>query len=432
MTEDFFEGSKGRVFYRRWDPDGPPRRIVQIVHGYAEHGGRYDLVARTLASGGSVVYASDHLGHGRSDGERALIDDFEEVVDDLHRLAETARRDHPELPLILVGHSMGGLLAGRFAQRWPDEVAGVAFCGAVIGDWHWAREVLAEPDLPHIPFDPAALSRDPAVGAAYAADPLVYHGQYKRQLLEAEVAALDRFQAANDRLTMPVLFLHGTDDPFVPYDRSLQAVRDMPTADLTVHVYEGARHEVLNESNRDEVLGHLGPWVARFRTVADPHVGAIFADRRSAEEAVDRLRDLGLADHHLGVAVRRPESHVFEEDLGAEVVHGVERGVAIGAPIGALAGVTLLSALSPGTAAFGVGGILVAGGVAGAFIGTYLGGFLGFASEGPDIEERSDWERVELDPNEVLVVVAGHRHPDEVENVLAASGGRLIPKPTHV
>ena len=77
--------------------------------------------------------------------------------------------------------------------------------------------------------------------------------QYKRGLLEAEVDALDRYAQEVDRLTMPVAFLHGTDDPFVPYERSLEAVRDMPSADLTVHVYEGARHEVLNETNRDEV-----------------------------------------------------------------------------------------------------------------------------------------------------------------------------------
>jgi alpha-beta hydrolase superfamily lysophospholipase len=263
VAEGFFDGSEGRIFYRRWDPDGPPVRVVLIVHGYAEHGGRYGHVATELARRGAVVYADDHLGHGRSDGERALISDFEHVVDDLHALAAIARAEHPGLPLLLVGHSMGGLLSARFAQRWPDEVAGVAFCGAVIGDWQWARDVLAAPELPHIPYDPGAISRDPEVGAAYAADPLVYHGQYKRQLLEAEVEALDRFARDIDRLTMPVALLHGTDDPFVPYERSLQALRDMPTTDRTIHVYDGARHEVLNETNRDEVIGDLADWIDR-------------------------------------------------------------------------------------------------------------------------------------------------------------------------
>ncbi len=263
VFEASFDGSEGRVFYRRWDPEGPPTRIVLFVHGYAEHGGRYGHVAMALTRRGAVVYADDHLGHGRSDGERALISDFEHVDDDLHTLAGIARGEHPGLPLVLVGHSMGGLLAARYAQRWPDEVAGVAFCGAVIGDWQWAREVLRRPDLPYVPFDPEAISRDPRVGASYAADPLVYHGQYRRRLLEAEVAALDRFHQDNGRLTMPVLFLHGTADPCVPYERSLQAVRDMPTDDLTVHVYPGARHEVLNETNRDEVIGHLSAWIDR-------------------------------------------------------------------------------------------------------------------------------------------------------------------------
>ena len=261
MFESGFDGTEGRVFFRRWDPPGEPRLIVQLVHGYAEHGGRYEHVAAALNNVGAVVYADDHLGHGRSDGERALITDFDHVVDDLHNLADIARTEYPGLPLVLVGHSMGGLLAGRFAQRWPTEIAAVAFCGAVIGDWQWVREVLALPYLPDVPFDPRALSRDPAAGEAYAADGVVYHGQYKRPLLEAEVAALDRFQQNLERLTMPVLFLHGTEDPIVPYQRSLQSVHEMPTRDLTVHLYEGARHEVLNETNRDEVIVDLTSWI---------------------------------------------------------------------------------------------------------------------------------------------------------------------------
>lgn len=263
MIEGYIQGRSGRVFYRRWDPPDSPRLIVLVVHGYGEHGGRYAHVADALTDQGATVLADDHVGHGRSDGERALITDFEQVVDDLHTLAGIVREDHPDLPLVLVGHSMGGLLTARYAQRRPPEVAGVAFAGAVIGDWDWARRVLEEPELPHIPFDPMALSRDPTVGEAYAADPLVYHGQYKRGLLEAEVVALDHFQRDIDRLTMPVLFLHGSDDPFVPYQRSLQAVREMPTSDRTIHVYQGARHELFNETNRDEVIGDLIEWIDR-------------------------------------------------------------------------------------------------------------------------------------------------------------------------
>jgi alpha-beta hydrolase superfamily lysophospholipase len=263
MLEATFSGREGRVFYRRWDPHGDPLRIVQIAHGYAEHGGRYGHVASALTGDGAVVFANDHIGHGRSDGERAVIVNFEHAVEDLHTVSGIARAEYPGIPLVLVGHSMGGLLCARYAQRWPEEVAGVALCGAVIGDWQWARDVLADAILPHVPYDPDAISRDPATGIAYAEDPLVYHGQYHRALLVAEVAALDAYADDVDRLTMPVLLLHGTEDPFVPYERSLQAVQDMPTNDTTIHLYRGARHEILNEINRNEVIGDLAAWIRR-------------------------------------------------------------------------------------------------------------------------------------------------------------------------
>ena len=114
-----------------------------------------------------------------------------------------------------------------------------------------------------MPFDADAISRDPEAGASYAADPLVYHGQYKRDLLIAEVAALDAFALDIGRITAPVLLLHGTADPFVPYERSLQAVHDMSSDDVTVRLYQDGRHEVLNEINRDEVIRNLVRWVRR-------------------------------------------------------------------------------------------------------------------------------------------------------------------------
>jgi alpha-beta hydrolase superfamily lysophospholipase len=266
MGEASFPGSEGQIAYRVWSPDGDPQRIVVIVHGYAEHGGRYAHVAEDLATSGAVVCAPDHIGHGKSEGERALIVDFEKVVDDLHTLVGIVSREHPNLPIVMAGHSMGGLLTGRYAQRYPDQLAGVVFLGAVLGDWHWARNVLDE-GIPEESSDPAGMSRDPETVREYATDPLVYHGGYQRPLLEAEVAALDRFNAELDRITMPVMFLHGEADPFVPYRTSMAAVKKMPTKDLTVRVYPDARHELVNELNRDEVLAALSTFVKRVAAI---------------------------------------------------------------------------------------------------------------------------------------------------------------------
>ncbi len=263
MVEATFEGSEGTVFYRRWDAQGEARRIVLLVHGYAEHGGRYAHVAERLAADGAVVYAPDHIGHGRTEGERALIRDFEHVVADLHAVSEIARGEGAGLPLIVIGHSMGGLLTARFAERYPGEVAAVGFLGAVIGEWNWAREVLALPELPKESSDPAGMSRDPETVRAYAEDPLVYHGGYKRPLLEAEVRALDRFNEEIEALTMPVLFVHGEADPFVDPGTSRRAVERMPASDKVMKTYPGARHELVNELNRDEVIEEIAGFVSR-------------------------------------------------------------------------------------------------------------------------------------------------------------------------
>ncbi len=259
-----FDGSVGNVHYEKWAPAGDPTGILVIVHGYAEYAARYARVAERLVRDGVVVYGQDHMGHGHSDGERALINDFGEVVSDLRKLVDIATGEHPGVPVVMIGHSMGGLLTSRFAQIYPDDLVGFGLLGAVIGDWTWAREALAAPDLPPATTDFSGMSRDAAEVELYATDPLVYRGKYKRPLLEAEMIALDQFQADIDELTMPVLFCHGDDDPFVDYRTSLAAVEAMPSTDKTIRVYEGARHELVNETNRDEVIEEIATFVGRF------------------------------------------------------------------------------------------------------------------------------------------------------------------------
>ncbi len=258
-----FAGSAGSIHYECWLPDAAPSRIVLIVHGYAEYGARYSHLADPLTSDGAAVYAPDHMGHGHSDGEQALITDFGDVVSDLRRLYEIATSEHPGLPVAMIGHSMGGLLTSRFAQTHPGDLAGIGLLGAVIGDWTWARDALAAPELPPASTDFSGMSRDAETVQGYATDPLIYRGRYKRPLLEAEMIALDQFQANIDALTMPVLFCHGDDDPYVDYRTSLAAVEAMPSSDKTIRVYEGARHELVNETNRDEVIAEIVAFVDR-------------------------------------------------------------------------------------------------------------------------------------------------------------------------
>jgi alpha-beta hydrolase superfamily lysophospholipase len=263
MSEASFAGCEGSIFYRRWAPQGEPRALVLLAHGYGEHSGRYEHVAAALNRIGAVVYACDHLGHGRSEGARARIEDFEHLVLDLHELAEIARAAHPRLSFVLVGHSMGGLLAVRYAQRYGKELAGLALSGAAIGDWGAARALLDAPEIPDLPIDPDTLSRDPEVGRAYASDPLVYHGPFQRVTLESLVRALGQARDEADRIGMPLLYVHGDADALVPVDASLQAAESFPAPDRTVRVYPGARHEVFNETNRDEVIAELTRFVSR-------------------------------------------------------------------------------------------------------------------------------------------------------------------------
>ncbi len=167
-------------------------------------------------------------------------------------------------------------------------------------------------------------------------------------------------------------------------------------------------------------------------TTHEPQLGAIFEDRTMAEAAVEDLRRSGLADEHLGVAVHESDTYVFEEDVEAETAHGMERGIVIGAPIGAIAGMTALALIVPGVGTLGVAGILAAGGVTGALAGGFWGAYLGIKAEEHIMEEEWDWERTPLQPGQVMVVVDQHGHPDEVKRILEGHGGQIIAKPQHL
>jgi alpha-beta hydrolase superfamily lysophospholipase len=258
------KGSAGDLSVAIWDrPD--PERIVLLAHGYGEHIGRYEHVAAAFADRGAAVYGPDHLGHGESAGEQVLVEDFEDIVDDLHLVGELARERHPGRPVVLVGHSMGGLIATRYAQRYGGLDALVLSAPAiglsvVIRDW------LAAPELPDDPIDVAILSRDPAVGEAYANDPLVYHGGWQRPTLEAFMAADAAIEAGGGFGDLPTYYVHGEADELVPMAVARPFVERLAGSDFTERIVPRARHEVFNETDRAETIRQVVDWVDRVAT----------------------------------------------------------------------------------------------------------------------------------------------------------------------
>jgi alpha-beta hydrolase superfamily lysophospholipase len=241
-------------YVHRWSADDP-RCIVLIAHGYGEHAGRYEHVAQRLVDDlGAAVYAPDHRGHGRTDGATGLVEDGEAITSDLHDVADAARAEHPSQAVALIGHSMGGLIATRYAQRYGSELAALVISSPAIGDNPAFRQLLQMDPIPEIPIDPAVLSRDPAVGDTYAADELVYHGPFQRTTLEQLFAGVDRVASGPSFGDLPTLWIHGSDDQLVPLELTRPAIEHVRGSNFTERIYADGRHESFNEINRDAVL----------------------------------------------------------------------------------------------------------------------------------------------------------------------------------
>ncbi len=254
-------------------PDGAPRAIVVIVHGYGEHLGRYRHVAAHLAARGYAVCALDHRGHGRSDGTRAYVDRFDQFVDDLHQFVTLVRAEHPDLKVFMFGHSMGALMSLAYALRYQTQLAGLIVSSAPVNADANVSPLLVKfayaidrvvPRLGLLPpEDPSVLTHDQAVLDALAADPLAYHGSLRVRLgLEIDRTAR-RVRDALPTLRLPILITYGEDDTYVNPSGSKLAYERVGSADKTLIGYDGLRHEMHNEPEpqRARVLDDIANWI---------------------------------------------------------------------------------------------------------------------------------------------------------------------------
>ena len=246
-----FIGSQGRIHHDAWLPDGDVHGVAVLLHGYGEHLGLYDALGRRLARDGIAVHAMDAVGHGRSDGERALIADWNHYVDDARVLVALARKQHPGRPLVLLGHSGGAATAYLLALRSPGIARAVVLSGAPLRPVPWADD-LGEDD--EVDIDPSEMfSTHPEYVHALLHDPLTWHGGFRPETVRALAATWPEIAAglAAGRPDVPVLFVHGEEDPVVPIDDARANAAALPQARLVV--LPGDLHDVLNEHDRDVV-----------------------------------------------------------------------------------------------------------------------------------------------------------------------------------
>ena len=259
-----------RIFWRSWTPDDTPARaVVVLVHGLGEHSGRYDHVVARLVGEGYAVHTVDHRGHGRSDGPRAFIEDMDDVVADVDTLVDRAVAAEPGVPVFMLGHSMGGLIALRYALAHQERLAGLILSAALaqldavpkplelVGR---TLSVIA-PRAPLIAIDSALVSRDPAVVEAYRSDPLVHHGKVPARTAVQLADTVERFPETVGAITVPTLILYGTADGLCAPAGSVMLGERIGAADKTVTAYEGLFHEILNEPERETVLDDIVGWL---------------------------------------------------------------------------------------------------------------------------------------------------------------------------
>lgn len=263
-------GAGAALHWNAWLPERDIRAVAVLAHGYAEHLGRYEHFAGRLNAAGIGVYALDHWGHGRSEGRYGFVPAFSAYTDGVEALLADVERRHPDLPRFLIGHSMGGLIAAAHLVTHQSHYAGAILSGPAIKaaqepSWLliWISRLLSRlaPRLGVMAFDASGVSRDPAVVAAYLADPLVYSGKMSARLAAEMFEAMADTRAKAGRIALPLLLLHGEADSLTAPEGSRFLFEQVGSNDRQLKVYPGLYHEIFNEPERDAVIGDVIDWI---------------------------------------------------------------------------------------------------------------------------------------------------------------------------
>jgi acylglycerol lipase len=253
-------------------PKETPKAGLLLVHGYAEHTGRYKHLIRELNDSGLAVFAIDHQGHGRSEGTRCDIADFDHYVRDQSQYYQDLKKETSISRWFILGHSMGGAVALRFALNYQDELSGMILTGPmlrlaarvpkVVRDM--ARYVAAvTPGLPVVKLEMEAISRDPDVVRNYMNDPLVYTGRVRAGIAVQFNRIDEEMPELMPKVKLPFWVGHGTIDRITDPEGSKMLYKTAASTDKTLKLYDGLFHEIMNEPEKDFVIGEICFWIRK-------------------------------------------------------------------------------------------------------------------------------------------------------------------------
>ncbi|MCB9458872.1 MAG: lysophospholipase [Anaerolineaceae bacterium] len=260
-----------KIYTESWLPDREPTAVVMIVHGHAEHIGRYSHVAAALVKQGWAVYGLDHKGHGQSEGERAHYASVDEPVADLRQYFEQVQARHAGLPIAMLGHSMGSIISLMFTLKYQKDLAALVITGtATKGEDAYPKALIPVVRLlgtlaPRLRLnlggDSSVLTTDPAVNQAFDDDPLVMHKPMSAGLGWVLIKAGREINQRAHELKLPLLIGHGEEDKLTPISGSYTVHKQAGSPDKKLITYPGMRHEVMNEPIRDQVLADIIGWL---------------------------------------------------------------------------------------------------------------------------------------------------------------------------
>jgi acylglycerol lipase len=275
-TDEKIQGTSGlRLFVRSWRPTGPARGVVAIIPGFNGHSGYYAWTGEQLVAAGLAVYAVDLRGRGQSDGERFYVNTFEDYVRDANSLVSLAKSREPGLPVFLLGHSAGGVVACLYVLEHKSEVAGLiceSFAFQVPAP-DFALAVLK--GLSHLAPHAHVLhlknedfSRDPKAVQAMNDDRFIAHETQPTRTVAELVRADERLKAGFATMTLPLLILHGTGDKAAKASGSQLFYEKAGSADKTLKLYESRYHDLLNDLGKEQVIADINGWLAAHLSAA--------------------------------------------------------------------------------------------------------------------------------------------------------------------